>query len=372
MNTTSTFNADDTSRPGSPDSQISANSFVRRRAAEEEELLAANEEEFGVQEDSEQPATQASIINGVLQAADGDVRAEERKFGRQHGAFARSGPELRALVVYMEAHTVFDPTLPTDERNQAWLNVVSDINRWNREHPRPKDKATGEAKVATRTVTACDNKWRKHLYPKIAKGETASQIASGPQENEDGFLSSCHTLKDQWAQLQHNESQKRAAARKAKNADQAKAMEARDRAAQAMQAAVSTITQSSSMAPKRLQPRRSDAASAELTAAVRLMSAQQLEAAAETRAQQQQQHDQSLRQAERARELQRQLHRDSMLREDRRLDLEEKALAHKKEESEKARAMERKMEELQETVAESSSLTKELFALLFAFIKSKF
>ncbi|KAK0559986.1 hypothetical protein OC861_006456 [Tilletia horrida] len=372
------------SRASTLDSQISAHSAARRRAAEEEELLAANDAQLGFEDHLRQPETQASIIQDLLDEADSNVQSEERKGGRQQGAFAWSGPELRALVVSMEAHSVFDPTISADERTQAWLNVMNDINRWNTEHPRIKNKSMKESGGAVRTVAGCDNKWRKHLYPKIVKGETASQIASGAEEDADTFFTSC----------QQDVAEKRAAARRSKNLDQAKAIDARDRAARSLQqpsrsssasvpppASSTTDDASASDSPpsatstssddkpnKRLQPRRSDSASAELTAAVTLMSAQQLEAAATAPEQQQQQHEEQLRQAERARELQRQQHRDHMAREDRRLDLAEKALLRKTEESREVQAMEQKIEALQRSVAESTSMTKELLSL----IKSKF
>ena len=198
---------------------------MKRREREEEAEEGDGE---GTSANEQDPPTQASIVEQVMKDADADVAAEEgggsRKVGRNEGALAWSGPELRALMVSMQAYSVFDPSLTQDERAQGWLDAVKDLNKWNKEHPRKGGK------FAIRTVDACDNKWRKGLYKAIKAGENASKIASGPSEDDDAIMDTCQQLKDQWEQSVKDEQTKREAKRKAKNAKPEKATDARARA----------------------------------------------------------------------------------------------------------------------------------------------
>ncbi|KAE8179515.1 hypothetical protein CF335_g9563, partial [Tilletia laevis] len=202
------------SREDTPGSQHSANSIARRQGENE-----PDGDEEGEDEEGEDYATQASIVDKVFTDADKAAAEEEenepdRKAGRQEGSLKWTGPELRALIISMEAHTVFEPSMSVDEKSQAWLNMVDDLNKWNKKHPRKGGR------FPVRTVDACDNKWRKCLYKAIAKGESASQIASGPKEDEDTIMAACQSLKDQWEQQVCDEAVKREAKKKAKNPDQ--------------------------------------------------------------------------------------------------------------------------------------------------------
>ncbi|KAK0565692.1 hypothetical protein OC861_003639 [Tilletia horrida] len=347
-----------------------------------------------------QPATQASIVNDLLEAANGEVAAEEegnsgRKAGRNEGSLSWSGPELRALIISMKAHNVFDPSLFADDRSQAWLDVVRDLNRWNREHPRKGGK------YAVRTVDGCDNKWRKSLYKAIKAGEAASQIASGPSEEEDEFMDACQHLKDQWEQGIRDEQVKREAKRKAKHSAPEKALDARQRATDAIAKGMETVKQGkreqkrkreragreegeqgsgddvdddgdgtgseddsgkskgkpAAKTARRIRGRASDAASAELTAAVAGMASQQVDEARMLREQQQQQHEERLQQEDKAREIARQHHKDIMARDHRALDLQEQALSQKTQDGERVALLE-------EHVKQLSAKHDELFSFL--------
>ncbi|KAK0542733.1 hypothetical protein OC845_006474, partial [Tilletia horrida] len=168
-------------REGSPDSAHSAHNLQQR-------ALGRSQVDSPFDSDNErQPATQATIVEGIFAAANDDAEAEEkvlssRKAGRTEGALAWSGTELRALLVSMQAHNVFDPTFSPDRRAQSWLAVVEELNQWNKDHPRRNGK------FAVRTVDACDCKWRKQLYKAIKTGENASKIASGPSEDDDAIM----------------------------------------------------------------------------------------------------------------------------------------------------------------------------------------
>ncbi|KAE8237318.1 hypothetical protein A4X06_0g9267 [Tilletia controversa] len=296
----------------------------------------------------------------------------------------------------MEAHTVFGPSMSADQRAQAWLDTVADVNKWNKQNPRKGGR------FPTRTVDGCDNKWRKKLYGAIRAGESASKIASGPTEDDDALMATCQTLKDQWDQQVRDETVKREAKKKAKNPDLAKAINARDKATNSLSYSKtappsSTTDASSSKTPlppsdpsapdaeqegtggdgggelggsdkgkstTRLRTRKSDASSAELTAAVAAMSSRQLAAADKAREQQQQQHDETLRLADKARALQRQEHRERLAREDRRLGLEERALKGKEKQEDRFSSLEDEVKQLGAAVTEAGNTSKQVLDYL--------
>ncbi|CAD6946549.1 unnamed protein product, partial [Tilletia controversa] len=78
----------------------------------------------------------------------------------------------------MFSHDVFDPTRTADQRSQSWLDAVKELNKWNELNPRKNGR------FPVRTVEACDTKWRRSLYQAIRAGQSASEIASGPKEDE--------------------------------------------------------------------------------------------------------------------------------------------------------------------------------------------
>ncbi|KAE8232531.1 hypothetical protein CF326_g2437 [Tilletia indica] len=354
------------SRSSTPDSQLSAHTLARRR--EEDELLFAAAETAGVDLndgvlDDEEVPTQASIVEKVFTDADKAAKDEDdaqKKSGRQEGSLQWTGPELRALLVAMVSHDVFDPTLTADKRSQNWLDTVAELNKWNKLHPRKNGR------FPIRTVEACDTKWRRSLYKAIKKGQSASEIASGPKEEEKEIMKACEQLKEQWEQSVRDEATKREAKKKAKSPEKAMALDARDKATNKSEddgagdgedvvkrerdtsAGDDPLTAKSDgrKTPKRLRARRSDGASSELTTAVESMGAQQLLAAADTLKQQQQHHEETLRQAERARELERKKHNDLLLRADRKLDLEEAQGKQEGKRDERVAAVESKIDNL--------------------------
>ncbi|CAD6934085.1 unnamed protein product, partial [Tilletia laevis] len=117
--------------------QLSARSIARRR--DEEDLVAAAEANAGnttIEDEEEEVPTQASIVDKVFTDADKAAENEEKKAGRQQGSLQWNGPELRALLVAMFSHDVFDPTRTADQRSQSWLDAVKELNKWNELNPR--------------------------------------------------------------------------------------------------------------------------------------------------------------------------------------------------------------------------------------------
>ncbi|KAE8192379.1 hypothetical protein CF336_g4454 [Tilletia laevis] len=301
-----------------------------------------------------------AIVDKVFTDADKAAENEEKKAGRQQGSLQWNGPELRALLVAMFSHDVFDPTRTADQRSQSWLDAVKELNKWNELNPRKNGR------FPVRTVEACDTKWLRSLYQAIRAGQSASEIASGPKEDEPQIMKACQHLKEQWEQSVRDEAVKREAKKKAKNPDKAKALDARDKATAKLDEPSNvegaggvarerdtsteddplTAKSDGRKTTKRLRTSRADGASSELTSAVESMGSRQLEAAAETLKQQQQHHEEALRQAERARELEQRKHKDLLSREDRRLDLQEAQAGQEAQRDARVAALESKIDDL--------------------------
>ncbi|KAE8237732.1 hypothetical protein A4X06_0g9133 [Tilletia controversa] len=77
----------------------------------------------------------------------------------------------------MDAHGVFLPTKSAQERQDAWIQVAADVNRWAEE--------AEDATCANRSPLACENQWRKVVHKKFKEGQKMSAIATGPSEKTD-------------------------------------------------------------------------------------------------------------------------------------------------------------------------------------------
>ncbi|KAE8216897.1 hypothetical protein CF319_g8876 [Tilletia indica] len=214
----------------------------------EEAARQINEGEDPEDDENGDVPTFASTLRSTFQTADEDAeeeaaaatqdedddaatpsQSEPEKNGRKKGAMKWNGLELRALLRAMDAHSVFDPTHSDnpDGRSRAWLAVVDDLARWNATSHVRKD-----GKIPNRTVDACEAKWRKFLLPRIKDGMKASEIATGPTENdeEEELTEIMERLKDQYEQGMADQQNKRDLKRKAKDPQSAKSLDARSAA----------------------------------------------------------------------------------------------------------------------------------------------
>ncbi|KAK0538275.1 hypothetical protein OC842_001338 [Tilletia horrida] len=232
-----------------PSSQPNEAPFFSTQNAEqleEQQHQAPSDED----EDQEVP-TFASTMRATFEEADADADAEIEQEeegaanppssttqsqgqsrstgGRKPGAMKWNGLELRALLRAMDSKGVFDPTKGNDDpehRTRAWLGVVDDLNVWNKAHPRK------DGKFPVRTVHSAETKWRKDLYPRIKDGDRASEIATGPSEqNEEEELTDImERLKEQWEECVKEHKEQLEAKRKIKDPKSAKSLDARSRA----------------------------------------------------------------------------------------------------------------------------------------------
>ncbi|KAE8227272.1 hypothetical protein CF326_g7588 [Tilletia indica] len=95
---------------------------------------------------------------------------------RKRGPNWRGG-ELRALVIAMDAHGVFEINKTASERQDAWVLVAEDVSR--------RAEEAEDAVCADRTGTACESQWRKTVFRKYKEGKKMSEIATGASEKTD-------------------------------------------------------------------------------------------------------------------------------------------------------------------------------------------
>ncbi|KAL9936857.1 hypothetical protein V8E36_004092 [Tilletia maclaganii] len=117
--------------------------------------------------------------DGAEQAGEGQEENQDRESegGRRGRGLNWRGGEIRALVIAIDAHGVFDPNKTSAERQAAWVPVATDVNRW-------AEQAEGVV-CADRSALACQTQWRKTVYKKLKEGMRMSEIATGPSEKTD-------------------------------------------------------------------------------------------------------------------------------------------------------------------------------------------
>ncbi|KAL9938150.1 hypothetical protein V8E36_002773 [Tilletia maclaganii] len=140
---------------------------------------------------------------------------------RKRGPNWRGG-ELRALVIAMDAHGVFDINTSASDRQAAWDLVAADVNQWAEE--------AEDAVCSNRSGSACESQWRKTVYKKYKTGRKMSEIATGASEKTDEEWQPILVgLAEQWDDLTEQEA-KRKEGKKKRKAEERRGAEAQGKA----------------------------------------------------------------------------------------------------------------------------------------------